>query len=715
MRKSRQSREQWSYTNEYQGEECTDGIFNPDAPPSPYVLVPNHHQIKANSIDTRRLAQNHRHHHEQQDPRKKPSEHKDLDTKLHKNRPVLKERYDFEESTPDIRIPSEFDDNSAEPGRQPLTRDTGSSIRTSERMVLLPKNDKDYQNISKLFDKINKRDLFVKESSRASDSRRSIQEEIKRIMKMEMCNSDKIEKVCEILEELYKSIDELKEIGNKVANRDAKPPQFREIAVETKPSRQNSIERSENTLGRTEGIRPVLSRPNSSTHSRSNSRTKPLSQAYKDVLATAHTEGLNSRDPIRKCTTTHTETQPFRPALRRDSLHRHSTKQLNVFNRSIGTGEGKRESSINSCTNSEAEKENSRRNYCSESNGRIGVEITPAKKDISSNRMRGVVTTDAAKLMKRQIIAESNLGLSRQEESEPAFASRHTFGSKKPEVTISQSFYSKVKQSMVQEPPSEKIPLNNSKDNSQTSDLIKKHSANTSNDFHLNCSQSRRRENVKVIGEYFTKKPQVVKSVIDEEKIVVEEYFDKKPVKNIIFDSPSCLSNASPSSKLAITGLSNLSNPSADIISRIKPGMTAAEADSLREDMSQLFNDIRNADKFFRALVKSCKELSTPEDFANSTNNVHNLWRWVKDVFTACPQPPIAGTPLQPHQNSRLSPQRTTPALHPSLTQELTSFTAVRRILETELGVPKSTSAESYPTCLENAIRQHHRLYHPRK
>jgi hypothetical protein len=77
-------------------------------------------------------------------------------------------------------------------------------------------------------------------------------------------------------------------------------------------------------------------------------------------------------------------------------------------------------------------------------------------------------------------------------------------------------------------------------------------------------------------------------------------------------------------------GLNNLKISVGRILDGIKPNLLEEEIHHLRKDIRDCFNDLNNARKFFKALIKLAEQIIPEEDVENVTNNVHNLWRWLK-------------------------------------------------------------------------------------
>lgn len=205
---------------------------------------------------------------------------------------------------------------------------------------------------------------------------------------------------------------------------------------------------------------------------------------------------------------------------------------------------------------------------------------------------------------------------------------------------------------------------------------------------------------------------------------------------------------------LITLGLQYLNYTENHFTSRLATRMSQNELTQLKEELRCLFNDIRNVTKFFKALCKLCGELygQKSEACVNITNNVHNLWRWVKELVVVSVK---SGGDYQ-HEDSSPGASRQgestspTPGKHYDrnwrndrygfgANQELSSkflqtsekksasrtgtnndgylgsglfWAELKAILEREFGIPRSTPQSLYCEELARALKRHHQLYH---
>ena len=96
-----------------------------------------------------------------------------------------------------------------------------------------------------------------------------------------------------------------------------------------------------------------------------------------------------------------------------------------------------------------------------------------------------------------------------------------------------------------------------------------------------------------------------------------------------------------------------------------------------------MISDVKNASRFFRSLIQLCYMLSNDPD--HHTNNIHNLWDWIKDMI-----------------RKKFTDYKDEP------------FTKVKVLLEKEFELSRTTKDEEYPDLLQEAIRKHRRMYHSR-
>ena len=153
-----------------------------------------------------------------------------------------------------------------------------------------------------------------------------------------------------------------------------------------------------------------------------------------------------------------------------------------------------------------------------------------------------------------------------------------------------------------------------------------------------------------------------------------------------------------------VLGLKYLSTSEYEFSQQVKQRMTADEVSELKCQLKLLFNDIRNADKFFRALVKLSEELALPRELDGITNNVHNLWRWIKDVFENY----IAV--IRSEKSKTASNYKSQKEAGEDETNE--TFQMVKAILERELSISRYTSNSRYVDALIDALRRHRKLFH---
>lgn len=106
----------------------------------------------------------------------------------------------------------------------------------------------------------------------------------------------------------------------------------------------------------------------------------------------------------------------------------------------------------------------------------------------------------------------------------------------------------------------------------------------------------------------------------------------RKPLSNNLasFTSKPEWETSVVSSKEQTFGLNNLKISINGIIDRIKPNLLEEEIHRLKKDIRDCFNDLHNARKFFKALNKLAVQIIPEGDSDNITNNVHNLWSWLK-------------------------------------------------------------------------------------